>query len=100
LLKRGASPDRSVTVLSDNSTEHALLMLAAMHAGITYSAISPAYSLVSKDYAKLKNLIARLDPDLIYVGDYARYRPALDALAGLHEAAVIVPDADAAGAVG
>ena len=42
LLRMQLPPGRPVAVLSDNGIEHALLMLAAMHVGITYAALSPA----------------------------------------------------------
>lgn len=94
LLRSGASTEHPVCVLSDNSVAHGLLMLACLHVGIPYAAISPAYSLVSKDYAKLKNLIERLDPALIYTEGAARFAPAMQALQGLHSARWIVGDAD------
>jgi len=95
LLARGLRPGHPVCVLTDNSVEHALIMLACMHAGIAYAGISPAYSLVSRDYAKLKNLIERLDPDLIYAGGVQRFLPALQSIQGLHQATLVVADADA-----
>src|SRR5437660_1631278 len=49
MLAQGMSAQRPLVILSDNSIEHALLSLAAMHVGIPAAAISPAYSLVSKD---------------------------------------------------
>jgi feruloyl-CoA synthase len=48
LLGRDLSPSRPVVILSENSIEHALLTLAAMHAGIPVAPISPAYSLMSR----------------------------------------------------
>ena len=42
LLDRGLSPDRPVAILSENSIEHLLLALAAMHVGVPYGPISPA----------------------------------------------------------
>lgn len=96
LIKRGVRTDRPFCVLTDNSVEHALIMLACMHVGVPYASISPAYSLVSKDYAKLKNLIQRLDPDVIYVGGIERFRPALKALEGLHRATLVVAQSDPA----
>ena len=102
LLKSGASPERPVVVLSDNSVEHGLLMLACMHVGVPYSAISSAYSLASKDHAKLKSLVSRLDPALIYAADCARFAGALAAISGLHDATLVsAGDGDpAAGALG
>jgi feruloyl-CoA synthase len=81
-----------VTVLSDNGIEHALLMLASLHVGIPYAALSPAYSLMSQDHAKLKALVARLQPGLLYAASGQRYAPALAAIAGLHQAALVVSD--------
>ena len=62
LLGQRLSAERPVVVLSDNSIEHAILMLAAMHIGVPVSAISQAYSLVSKDFAKLKGNISHITP--------------------------------------
>src|SRR5829696_3253016 len=47
LLQRRLSPERPIAILSDNGVDHALLMLAAMHAGIPVAPLSPAYSLMS-----------------------------------------------------
>src|SRR5262245_49761030 len=46
LLDRGLTCSTPVAILSDNSVNHALLALGAMHAGIPVAPISPAYSLV------------------------------------------------------
>ncbi|MES2257119.1 MAG: feruloyl-CoA synthase [Pseudomonadota bacterium] len=89
LLARDTGVERPLVVLSDNSVEHALLMLACMHVGIPYSGISPAYSLVSTDHRKLKTLIERLDPAVIYVADPAPYAAALRAVEGLHNAVLV-----------
>ncbi|WP_394778856.1 feruloyl-CoA synthase [Undibacterium sp.] len=92
LIRKNAGSERPVVVLSDNSVEHAMLMLACMHIGIPYSAISPAYSVVSKDHAKLKSLVKRLDPSLIYVADPVLFSGALASIEGLHQAAIVVAD--------
>src|SRR5262245_27077295 len=47
LLAQGLSAEHPLVVLSDNSVDHALLALGAMHAGVPVAAISPAYSLMS-----------------------------------------------------
>src|SRR5690606_28584128 len=62
-------------------------------------AISSAYSLVSRDHAKLKSLIRRLEPDMLYVADAGRYAAALTAISGLHQAQ-LVTSADHAPAAG
>jgi feruloyl-CoA synthase len=92
LLRMRLPAGRPVAVLSDNGIEHALLMLASLHVGIPYAALSPAYSLMSQDHAKLKALVARLQPGLLYAASGQRYAPALAAIAGLHQAALVVSD--------
>ena len=89
LLGRNLSPQRPIVVLSDNSIEHALLMLAGMHIGVPVSCMSQAYSLVSRDYAKLKANIELLKPGVIFVEDHARFAPALAAIASLHDGVVV-----------
>ena len=60
LLNLGLNADRPVAILSDNSIDHALLALGAMHVGVPVAPISPAYSLMSKDFAKLKYIFELL----------------------------------------
>jgi len=57
LLDRGLDGSRPVAILSDNSVDHALLALGAMHVGVPVAPVSPAYSLMSKDFAKLKAIL-------------------------------------------
>jgi feruloyl-CoA synthase len=89
LLAMDLEPGQPVAVLSDNGVEHALLMLACLHVGIPYAAISPAYSLMSKDHAKLKTLVQRLKPALLYAAPGERFAGALAAIAGLHGARLV-----------
>jgi len=79
LLSRGLNADRPVAILSENDLEHALLALAALHAGIPYAPVSPAYSLVSRDFGKLRHVLALLTPGLVFTADGHRYGPALAA---------------------
>jgi feruloyl-CoA synthase len=80
LLERGLSPERPLAILSDNSVDHALLALGAMHAGVPVAPISPAYSLMSKDHAKLKYIFELVRPGLVYAADPAKFAPALAAV--------------------
>ncbi|NOT59466.1 MAG: feruloyl-CoA synthase [Acidobacteria bacterium] len=80
LLQRDLSAERPLAILSENSIEHALLALAAMHAGIPYVPISASYSLMSRDYQKLRAVFALLMPGLVFADDGARYAAALAAL--------------------
>ncbi len=47
--------ERPIVVISGNSIEHALLVLGAMYVGIPYAPVSPAYSLMSSDFGKLRD---------------------------------------------
>lgn len=89
LLQRGLGPQRPVAILSDNGIDHAILALAAMHAGIPVATISPAYSLMSSDHAKLRDMIGLVEPGLIHVSDEGVYGPALAAIAGCHDAEIV-----------
>src|SRR5437588_377052 len=82
LLRKDVSIERPIAVLSGNDIEHALLELAALYIGVPYAPISPAYSLLSSDFGKLRQILRLLTPGLIYAAD-AAYRRAIDAtLAG------------------
>ena len=80
LLERGLTAATPVAILSDNSIDHALLALGAMHAGIVVAPISPAYSLVSRDHAKLKAIFELLRPGVVFAEDPGRFAPALAAV--------------------
>src|SRR5688572_22331843 len=80
LLDKGLGADKPVAILSDNSIDHALLSLGAMHVGIPAAPVSPAYSLMSKDFGKLKTIFELLRPGLVYAADPQRFGPALEAV--------------------
>lgn len=79
LSTQDLSPEKPLAIWSENSIGHALFALAALHTGLPYSPISPAYALRSKDFAKLKQVMDLLQPALILVSDLAAYAPALEA---------------------
>jgi feruloyl-CoA synthase len=99
ILAQGLSAERPLVILSDNSTDHALFALAAMHVGVPTAAISPAYSLVSKDFDKLKSMICLLDPGAIHVSSLKPFTPALAAIKSLHTATIVSGDADSGDAI-
>jgi len=66
LLDRNLSADRPVVILSGNGLEHAVLALAAMHVGIPYAPLAPAYSLLARDYTTLRGLWQALNPGLVF----------------------------------
>src|SRR5947207_15523700 len=80
LLDLNLGAERPVAILSDNSVDHALLALGAMHVGIPVAPISPAYSLMSKDFGKLKYIFELLKPGLVYAAEPAKFAAALEAV--------------------
>ncbi|MDP9084870.1 MAG: feruloyl-CoA synthase [Pseudomonadota bacterium] len=99
LLSMRLTPAAPIVILSENSVQHALLMLAAMHVGIPIVPVSPAYSLVSRDFAKLKSIIERVAPAIIYVESVTRYAAALIAIKDLHSAAIVAGAAEAGSSI-
>jgi len=79
ILDAGFSAERPIMALSGNDIELGLLTLGAMIAGVPIAPVSPAYSLLSKDHAKLRYLFDLVTPGLVYVSDAAPYAAALAA---------------------
>jgi feruloyl-CoA synthase len=99
ILAHGLSAEHPLVILSDNSIEHALFALAAMHVVVPAAAISTAYSLVSKDFDKLRSMITLLDPGAIYVASLKPFAPALAAIGPLHRATIVSGDTDGGDAI-
>lgn len=72
---------RAVMVLSGNSLEHAVFEMAAMQARMPYVPVTPAYSLLSKDHAKLRAMVAQINPAVLFVQSGRVFERALGALA-------------------
>ncbi|MBD5634031.1 MAG: AMP-binding protein, partial [Candidatus Eremiobacteraeota bacterium] len=79
LAGRNVDAERGVAVLSENGIDHALLNLAAQYAGVPYAPVSASYSLVSKDFAKLRDVLGNFGPGLVFADDGTRYGDALRA---------------------
>ena len=86
LLQMGLGPEKPLLILSGNSLEHALLGAACFYVGIPYAPVSPAYSLVSKDHAKLKDISTLLKPGAVFADNGTAFAPATTSIAtpGLH----------------
>jgi feruloyl-CoA synthase len=80
LLNLGAGADKPVAILSGNSLEHALMTMAAMQAGAPAAPVSPAYSLMSQDHAKLRYIFELIRPAVVMVQDGPTFAKALAAL--------------------
>jgi feruloyl-CoA synthase len=97
LLQRKLSPERPIAILSGNDIEHALLGLAAMHVGIPYAPISPAYSLISSDFGKLRHIFELLTPGLVFATDGKMFGRAIDAVVPAEAELVVVTNPSARG---
>ncbi len=80
LLERGLCAERPLVILSENDLEHAMLALAALHVGVPFTSVSPAYSLVSQDLGKLRYVLGLLTPGLVYASEGRRYAKAIEIL--------------------
>ena len=81
LAARPLSAERPVVILSDNDLEHLSLTLACQWVGVPFVPISPAYSLVSKDHAKLRHIVGIATPGLVFASGPA-YGAAIEAVFG------------------
>jgi len=79
LLSRDLSAEKPIVILSGNSIDHALLAFGALYAGIPFCPVSPAYSLISRDYGKLAFLMKLLTPGLVFADDAGKFADALSA---------------------
>ncbi len=80
LVDRQLSDQRPVAILSENSLEHAMMALGCLHAGVPFCPVSTAYSLISKDFAKLKHVLDTLTPGLVFASSASQYGNAITAV--------------------
>ncbi|WP_280192069.1 feruloyl-CoA synthase [Delftia sp. PS-11] len=79
LLDLGLQPHETVVCLSDNSIDHALLMLATMHIGRPFTTVSSAYSRLARDFTKIASIVGQLPVGAVYAADGQVYGPAIRA---------------------
>lgn len=84
---------RNVMVLSGNSLEHAVFELAAMQARMPYVPVTPAYSLLSQDHAKLRAMVELVRPAVVLVQEARAFERALRAVLGPDTRVVYVEQA-------
>jgi len=90
LIDRGLGAADSVMILSGNSIEHALMTLGAYAAGVPAAPISPAYSLISTDHAKLRHCFEKVAPRVVFAQSGAMFAKALETLKALDPTLVVV----------
>lgn len=80
LIDQGLGPDAPLMILSSNSIEHAMLMLAAMKARAPVAPMSVPYSLMSTDHGKIRHAYKLVKPKAVFVQHYAPFEKAIAAL--------------------
>jgi feruloyl-CoA synthase len=90
LLGHGLTGGDTVMVLSANSVEHALVMLGCYTAGVPVAPISPAYSLISTDHAKLKHCFATVRPKVVFAQSSEMFARAFETLKALDPSLLFV----------
>lgn len=77
IINRGLSADRPVVIISGNDLEHFQLIMGALMAGVPFAPISPAYSLLSRDFSKLRHVMDTLTPGLVFASNERDYAGAI-----------------------
>ncbi len=80
LVDREFDQTTPVAILSGNSIRHALLALGASLVGVPVVPITPAYSLKSRDFRRLKAVVEMIQPKMIFAEDRESFGHALEAI--------------------
>jgi len=88
LIGLGLGPDKPLMILSENSLEHALLGMACAYVGVPFAPVSPAYSLISTDHAKIKGIVANMKPAAFFADNGQAFSKAIAAISD--ESSVII----------
>ena len=84
--------DRPVLVLSDNSIDHAMLMLAALHVGLPFCPVSSAYSRLTSDPTKIRGIVHTLQLSLVKWGRNERGKIVIEKKEALQRRGISSPD--------
>lgn len=80
LVDRGLGPRDTVLIISGNSIAHALMRLGCLAAGVTACPISVNYALMGGAYERLRYVLNRVKPKVVFAEETARYAAALTAI--------------------
>ncbi|MGH3444052.1 MAG: AMP-binding protein, partial [Nocardioidaceae bacterium] len=83
LIQLGLGPERPLLLLSGNSIAHLTVLLGALTAGVPVCPISVAYSLQSRDHARIKEIAELTTPGAVFAEDVDQFGDALAAVAGV-----------------
>lgn len=98
LLEQGLSQSRPLMILSGNSIEQALLVVAAEYVGIPTAPVSPSYSLQSDSFTRLRGIHELVEPAAVFVQSALPFANALEAV-GMSGNAVIAVNGAADGQI-
>ena len=76
-----ASAKTPVMILSRNAIDHAVVMYGALWAGAPVVPVTPAYALLSQDFARLNYIDRLTEPGFIYVENGQEYQRGLNGMA-------------------
>lgn len=77
LLDRGLGRERPILILSGNSIAHALVKLGGMAAGVPACPVSANYGLLDPSFERLRAVVRRLRPGVVFVEHAKPYARAL-----------------------
>ncbi|MEZ5547945.1 MAG: feruloyl-CoA synthase [Pseudomonadales bacterium] len=77
------SAERPLMIVSGNSISSGLMTLACMMIGVPVAPISPSYSLLSKDFSKVKHIQQLITPGLVFAENFQAFKPVLELLQGM-----------------
>jgi feruloyl-CoA synthase len=76
-LELGASQERPVALIAENSIKSAIAILGCYAAGVPVAPISPSYSKLSSDCGKLRYIVGLLTPALVIFDDVTEHAGAI-----------------------
>lgn len=83
LLDVGLGPDRPLLMLSGNGIAHMLMAMGALGVGVPIAPTSVAYSLLSRDHSRIKEIAELITPGAVFAEDGSAFGEAIDALGDL-----------------
>jgi feruloyl-CoA synthase len=98
LLELGLGQERPLLILSGNGVDHLLLTLGAMTAGVPVAPASTAYSLMSRDHARIRAITELIRPGAVFAADAGPFGAALDAAGPAGKVRAIVSSGSRPGA--
>ncbi len=81
LAERRIPEGRSILILSENSVAHAVWLFGAIAAGVPVCSVSVNYSLASRDFERLREAVALVNPAVVFAEQGGLFAEAIAAAA-------------------